>query len=547
MPIALRASKALVMLLIVLGTAVMISLRAAAESSGRQTTIILSYNQVEWWLLRWTDNQVLCSILVDHEGLPTSSEVLKSCGETLLVEWQNTPPCKDIIKGREDTSSCSGLYLVQISVQPKEREILVDLPTASAWVSLSGCTPAPPENRCEQLPSLLITGEEPLPNEQITAIEGTFAGFPFACEGATCSLPLSVTPEDGILVEFTAISSYGDTSPVYSAQVRVMDSGVSLAPGGSGWFVDVLSTQWRGGRLASCSQTWEAFPPVGGMAGWLGTPDSSTLLASDEAYYYLAGRLIVQELVDASACQTGGLLPNGYADACGLEAARPQVMEWQNQFDERILQVAEEKGVPAQLMKNLFAQESQFWPGVFRVPYEFGLGQITDHGADALLLWNSTFFDQFCPLVLAQDACDRGYLSLLPEDQAILRGALAVEARSDCPECMAGVDLTNVDFSISLFADTLLANCEQVAQLISYNTGEKPGKVSSYEDLWRLTLANYHAGPGCMSYAIFNAWSTNRVELLWEEVTTRLTPACQGVVPYVDKITQNTQDAVSPP
>jgi len=222
-------------------------------------------------------------------------------------------------------------------------------------------------------------------------------------------------------------------------------------------------------------------------------------------------------------------------------------MEWQNQFDERILQVAEEKGVPAQLMKNLFAQESQFWPGVFRVPYEFGLGQITDHGADALLLWNSTFFDQFCPLVLAQDACDRGYLSLLPEDQAILRGALAVEARSDCPECMAGVDLTNVDFSISLFADTLLANCEQVAQLISYNTGEKPGKVSSYEDLWRLTLANYHAGPGCMSYAIFNAWSTNRVELLWEEVTTRLTPACQGVVPYVDKITQNTQDAVSPP
>ncbi len=136
--------------------------------------------------------------------------------------------------------------------------------------------------------------------------------------------------------------------------------------------------------------------------------------------------------MDASSCVTGGMLANGYADACGLERARPAVLEWQNQFDARILDVSQETSVPAQLLKNLFAQESQFWPGVFRVPLEFGLGQITDNGADAILLWNGSFYDEFCPLVLAEDACAEGYLKLKPADQALLRGALAIEAKADC-------------------------------------------------------------------------------------------------------------------
>jgi hypothetical protein len=154
---------------------------------------------------------------------------------------------------------------------------------------------------------------------------------------------------------------------------------------------------------------------VAGSISWLKSPKQPTLLTSDGAYYYLAGRLISQGIVDASHCSSTGLLPNGYADACGLEAAAPQVIAWQNQFDERIVQVSKETGVPAQLMKNLFAQESQFWPGVFKVPYEFGLGQITDKGADTILIWNPTFYAQFCPLVLAQDSCDKGYLNLPSE------------------------------------------------------------------------------------------------------------------------------------
>jgi hypothetical protein len=246
--------------------------------------------------------------------------------------------------------------------------------------------------------------------------------------------------------------------------------------------------------------------------------------------------LIAQGRVDASTCPTGGLQPNGYADACGLEKARPVVDEWQDRFDSRIVEVSKESGVPGQLMKNLFAQESQFWPGVFRVPYEFGLGQITDHGADTVLLWNETFFDQFCPLVLAEDSCEKGYLGLLADEKALLRGALAVTAKADCPECPQGIDLSNTNFSISLFANTLKANCAQVAQIVYNASAKAAGSTSSYEDLWRFTVANYHAGPGCVSYAIYMTWQLEQ-NLTWEGVARNFTPACQGVVPYVEKIT----------
>lgn len=511
---------------------------AAAQTSDRQTTIIVPYIEYEWWLIRWDEDKISCRILVDHEGIPTAGEVLKACGTELYNAWVATPPCKQIAKGQTDTSACSGYYMHLASSRPAEREVVIDLPEPVVWVELEGCSPVPPDNYCATLPSLLLIGEEPLPNEKIVAIQGTFAGVPFYCEGDRCTLPLKATPVKGITVEFWADSSYGDSSEEFTAQVRVVDSGVSTAPGGGGYYVDVISTQWRGEPLTSCAKTWEVFPPVGGLPEWLSTPDQTDLLLSDEAYFYLAGRLIAQGVVDASSCATAGLLPNGYADACGLEKARPVVETWQNQFDERIIEVSQDSSIPAQLLKNLFAQESQFWPGVFRVPYEFGLGQITDKGADVILLWNDTFYEQFCPLVLAEDACEDGYLKLKEDDQAILRGALALEANSNCADCPAGVDLSHANMSVALFASTLKANCEQVSTIVNTATEEIPGTVSSYEDLWRFTVANYHAGPGCLSYAIHMAWQSNPGPLTWENVSAQFTEACRGVIPYVEKITR---------
>lgn len=530
-----RSLRSFLILLFLLGGLLQAGRPVAAQNPERQTNLIVSYTQYEWWLISWETNEILCTILVDHDGLPSQDEVAKYCGVDLAAQWQNTPPCTGLSSGDGDTSNCEGLYIFLVSVQPEERNVVIDLPEPAVWLTLQGCTPAPPGNFCPSLPSLLFTGEEPLPNEQITAINGAYNGLPFYCEASSCALPLSITPLGGVPVEFWAESSYGDSSQLFTALVRVIETGVSAAPGGSGWYVDVLSNQWLGGQIAGCAQGWQAFPPIGGLVPWLSTPDDPALLASGDAYYYLAGRLIAQGVVDASDCVAGGLMPNGYADACGLEKARPLVESWQNRFDARILAVARENNIPAMLLKNLFAQESQFWPGMFRVPYEFGLGQITDKGADTLLLWNEDFYNQFCPLVLSADACGEGYLNLRTDDQAILRGALAIQARADCPDCQAGINLNNVDFSMSLFANTLRANCEQVGQIVFTATEKTPGAVASYEDLWRFTIANYHAGPGCLSYAIHMAWNTFGV-LDWPQVSGSFTEACLGVVPYVENI-----------
>ncbi len=511
---------------------------ASAEEDGRQTTIVVPYTEYTWWLLRWIDNQILCEFTTDHEGLPTEEEVLRACGAEIFDQWQDTPPCKKIANGGQDTTACSGLYLYLVSATPKEQEVLIELPLPVVWVALEGCEPLSPDNLCTSMPSLLLTGEEPLPNEEIVAIQGTYAGQPFLCESERCTLPLRPTPPGGVTVEFYADSSYGDSSKVFTAYVRVIDSGVPTTPGGGGWYVDVISSQWIGGSTAVCTQTWGAFPPIGGLPTWLSTPENNLLLASDEPYFYLAGRLIGQGIVNASECPGSGLLPNGYSDACGLDKARPLIESWQNQFDKQLITVAKETGVPAQLMKNLFAEESQFWPGMFRVPWEFGLGQLTDNGADTILLWNTTFFEQFCPLVLAESACEEGYLGLKSDEQAILRGALALQVNANCIECPTGVDLTNAYFSLPLFANILRSNCDQVNQIIHNATGERAGAVSDYEDLWRFAIANYHAGPGCISFAMHMAWTSSPGVLTWENVATNLTEPCQGVIPYVEKITK---------
>lgn len=509
------------------------SSESSGQSAKRETSITIEFTRYTWWLLQWSDNAFVCQVIIDHEGLPTSKEVAQDCTEFVYNEWIATTTCVGLTDGSLSTTQCSGLYLLFISAQPTEKTIDVELPPAQVWLSLSQCIPTIPENLCGQLPSLLFIGEEPLPNETITALHIILNGQHYDCPGSSCEVPLSPTTMQGAPVEFWADSSYGDSSQHFTAQVRVIDSGVS--PAGSGWYVDVLSAQWVGRPIASCAQVWQAFPPIGGPPQWLYTPESPDLLASDLPYNYLAGRLINQGLVDASGCVEGGLLANGYSDACGLEAAKSYVLEWQNLFDIHIIQVANETGVPAQLMKNLFAQESQFWPGAFKDPHEYGLGQLTDNGAETILLWNQDFFSQFCPLVLDRAACQRGYIYLDTENQAILRGALALQVKSDCTDCDTGIDLTNANFSIKLFAQTLLANCEQVAQVIYNATGQIPGSVSTYEDLWKYTVANYHVGPGCLSYAMYTAWSA-RSAMDWEHVQTFLTEPCKSVIPYVEKV-----------
>ncbi len=97
--------------------------------------------------------------------------------------------------------------------------------------------------------------------------------------------------------------------------------------------------------------------------GWR-TPQLAEQLETDKEYFLLAGMLIQQGgVVNASDCPMGGLESGGAATVCGMEAAQEVVDEWQNQFNSEIIQVANQTGVPAQLMKNILAGNRSFGPG----------------------------------------------------------------------------------------------------------------------------------------------------------------------------------------
>lgn len=535
---AVRVITFVLVLMLLLGQTVWGESSVRAEETEppvRQTSTVEQFTSYEWWLIRWTDNLTVCQLFVDHEGLPSDIEIFESCGQKILTDWQTTPPCA-VTGENKSTFACHGLYAYFAGYHDEKREVQVDLPPIEITVNIADCELTPPQNFCPNIPKLVLIGNEPLPDYEITMIHAVYEGIAYTCDGKVCEIPLKPSPLAGSTVEYWADSNFGDSSEHGTAQVRVIESGVPLTPTASGWYVDVLSPQWVGGPVDTCAALWEAFPPPGGAPTWLTTPDQPLFLMTDEPFQYLAGRLIYNGLVDASNCPNNGLLSNGYADACGLEQARPLVQNWQNQFNNSIITVSEETGLPAQLIKNIFAQESQFWPGVFRIEQEYGLGQITDQGADTLLLWNHTYYDQFCPTVLSKETCAKGYLRLDESQRALLRGALAVSANADCPECASGVDLEYTNETIMLFVQSILANCSQVSRTVYNASQEVPGTVSSFEDLWQFTLANYNGGSGCLAFAVFTTWSF-REPLDWEHVSSHLTVPCQGVIGYVDQIT----------
>jgi hypothetical protein len=528
------------MLLVLVGSAFApfsgLNMRASFDTPpgpDRYASILVDYTEYTWWMALFEDSSLACELVIDHEGLPTLDEVYTQCGEDIFDEWFNQELCPN--EGRY--KDCEGYYFYEVDAVPSQREVAVELPPAEAWVNLEDCSPLSTSatNLCETMPKLVITGNEPLPNEEIIGIAGFIDGEPFTCDDP-CRIRLAPTDEDGVTVEFWAYSSYGDSSEAYQAQVRVAEDNAGN-PDQTYWYVDVLSAQWTGVPVASCAESWESFPPVGGPPEWLTTPKRAEDLNTAVPYNYLAVNLIQAGVVDASGCENGGLLTDDYgANTCGLEAALPAVTDWQNRFDDLILEVAQETGVPAQMLKKLFARESQFWPALFQ-DSDIGLGQLTEDGADTTLLWNSSFFEQFCPLVLSDDRCEEGYLHLTEEETQALRLGLVNTVNATCQDCPLGIDLSQADFSVNVFGHTLLANCEQTGRIVRNVSGGAPGEAASYEDLWKFTLVNYNAGPGCLGEAVQITEDKNE-PLEWENVAANLDGICSLAAEYVDDISQ---------
>jgi len=254
---------------------------------------------------------------------------------------------------------------------------------------------------------------------------------------------------------------------------------------------------------------------------WLYIPASPAELATHEDYAYLSGQLIRAGVVDASSCPLGGLWPDGYATACGLERTRAVSLYLQNVYDDEILAAGRDIGVPPVMLKQLIRYESQFWP-VPMPPDHHGLGHLTHVGAISALFWNRDLYESTLAAAPGSNDLPRSLLSLMD---------------ASCPTCTYGVDIPKAERSIRLLAQVLLGYCKQTSRIIFNATELAPEAVVSYPTVWRLTLLNYNSGAVCA----FDAVKANFVygqKLSWLGIARKLDDSrCIRGVGYVDTIT----------
>ena len=252
------------------------------------------------------------------------------------------------------------------------------------------------------------------------------------------------------------------------------------------------------------------------LTPWLEEVSTADDLYTEHEYSLLAGVLILRGDVSAAQCADGGLLPNRAASSCGLEGAREELIAIQNQFNQEILEAAHASRIPARLLKGVIGQESQFWNG-WVIAGEYGYGMMTDKGADLLLTWNLSRFLDLCVPAFGQRDCAWGYSFLADYPQAYLRGK--------------ALEPLGTDNEFELIGQTLAAAAGQTGQIIRNVTGQEPGTLMDYRELWRISVAIYHGGSGCVVTAIENAWEVEE-ELSWGIISEYLLGDCQLISPY---------------
>lgn len=492
----------------------------------RKITTEVTSTIYEWWMVYWSDNSVACDIFLEHEGAPTDLELQNKCSFQLFNTWKNTPDCS-----QGHTASCTGVYLHQVNTTPIKKVTEEQISPPSITISLSQCSYENNSDYCIGDPFITFTGIEPLPNERITRIYGMIGSQSFTCKTGTCSVSLPDTGMQGIKVLFQGDSSYGDSTEQYVAYARV----IPIAGREKTFSVDVISPEFVGREAPSCSDIWNVFPESTELPKWLNPPQDVSELESSSKLYFLSAALIKHGLVDASMCENGGLETDDIANECGVSASDVITKAWQNQFDQDILSISRSENVPASLVKNGLIRESQLWPGKYSRSEETGIGQLTQNGADTVLLWNTDFYSKFCPTVLGKKACSTGYAQLSDYSKGLLNGSLLQKVNGYCPTCENGIDKDKINFSIQVYSEALKANCSQVDQLVENLTGRDVRGMVSYSDLWRFTLANYNVGPGCLGDAITKSWNDSST-LDWKHVSANLDTACQKAVDYVSDI-----------
>lgn len=465
-----------------------------------------------WRFSRWRDGIKVCDIYVTHTNYPSEQEIRSYCGDEILLTWRETPACNEALLG-QDASECEGVYIGYLGKSIQLVKELVELPEVKLSVEMLNCVPG---SWCDERLIMRFNGEEPLSDHNVISMHVKIGSTEKKCDESFCDLRMPITYDQGVEVEFWATSDFGDESEHIIFTLRnVPDENKNDM-----FRVDVIGAGIEGGAPVG-SEEWHLFPILNHPDGYLfEQPISPGELKTNNRFLYLAGKLILTGKVDGSTCSGFGLVDNNTANPCGERLAQDKVEEWQNQYDEQILTSSMEFTVPARLLKGIIAQETQFWPHPVS-PIEFGLGRITENGADMLLNWNTPIFLEKCNTLISVETCAAGYSNLDPEDQSLLRGLVISEV--------------GTEQEIALLAATFEASSTQVAQMVKNITQLPINEVSTYEEMWRISVANYHAGSGCVGTAMEAAWA-NGDNMYWDAIYPNLLGDCMGAVDYVESV-----------
>lgn len=452
-----------------------------AFADGRVKTIQETYTEYIW-VINDQGGQEHCRLITENTRPPQIGLISALCGQAVLEKVND-----------------GGMVIHYLTSRSVERDVEIKLPEIKITLD---------QTRKENQFYLIVRASDPLPGEDIVQIEARLDDTPVVCEESPCIIPLY--NKTNAEIEYWAVSSFGDVSDHHRALLRIEDQGVRIIG-------DRSYIGWQPSDRVP--KIWSAIPPEN-LPEWLKTA-GKTQLYTDIPYTYLAGQAIISGAVGVSDCENNGIIPysGGYASQCGLEHAREKVTGLQNAYNEEIAAAARFTGVPPRILKGIIAQESQFWPDAHGIAGENGLYQLSRDGADTLLRWNGESFLMYCKRYLKH--CDQlGYDSRQEWERELLISAVMGEAHK-----------------VDLLGEILTGKAAQVDRLLDNYFGIDPaGEVLDYGTLWRLTIANYNAGPNLVAAVL---WEVDRrgLEFTWENIGDVLKQMQPSVYEYVRRIT----------
>ena len=392
-------------------------------------------------------------------------------------------------------------------------------------------------------PYVILTAFASISRSESVVIRGYIDSKEIICTDSPCAIYLD---DGGARIIFRAFTTSGESS-------EEVISSVSVTRDDQGYRVTIDSISQFESFVDSCAVVWGVKDEEN--ARWDSFVQFPYQINTQKTLHTLARNLILNGIVDTSACTSGGLsIGLDWPTTCGLETAASTMIEWQNQYDDYIWLAGKDHGIPPKILKTLIEVESQFWPGNSRFYLdEIGLGQINQLGIDVLLREDPSLYQEICPTLFSD--CTLPYLSLDASQQDNIRGAVVSSMDATCPSCEYGLDLDIAKDSISIISRLLRANCQKVDDIlkIPYKPdadvdaatataavatiaagGSGPG--ADYEDYWRFTFLAYHSGISCFQISVNNTREAG-LDVTWENLEAHID--CRGGGDYVNGVFDN--------